>query len=94
MCAHSGMASAVAGVDRAMDSASLARSNAGAGLRELDALKSFSDGRDLQYKTELSDLLDVDYTKAISDLTRQQTMSQATQKAFVNMVGHNLFDLL
>ncbi len=89
-----GISNAVAGIDRAMDSTSLARSNAGAGLRELDSLKSLADGRDLQYQTELSDLLDVDYTKAISDLTRLQTMSQATQKAFVNMVGKNLFDLL
>jgi flagellar hook-associated protein 3 FlgL len=89
-----GLSQAVAGVDRSLDSTLLARAGAGAGLRELDSLKGMASDNDLAYQKELSGLRDVDYTEAISNLTRQQTMSDATQKAFVKIMGRSLFDLL
>jgi len=36
----------------------------------------------------------VDYAKAISDLTQQQTYLQATQQAFLKVQGLSLFDYL
>lgn len=89
-----GTGQAVQGIDRSLDAVMLARSAVGAGLREVDTLKNFNDGRALEYKTELSNLLDVDYSQAVTELTRLQAVTGATQKAFISTVNRSLFDML
>ena len=40
---------------------------------------------DLQYATTLRSAQDLDYTKAISDFTQQQTQLEAAQKTFAQV---------
>jgi flagellar hook-associated protein 3 FlgL len=51
-------------------------------------------GLDLAFQKELSELRDLDYTRAISELAGRQTAIEAAQKAFVRVTGQSLFDLL
>jgi flagellar hook-associated protein 3 FlgL len=48
----------------------------------------------LQFKQTLSELQDVDYNQAISDLVRQQTNLQAAQQTFSKVAGLSLFDYI
>ena len=68
------------------------RADIGARLGEVDALDNVSQDLDMQYSTTLSTLQDVDYAKAITDLTRNQTQLEAAQKSFVNISKLSLFN--
>ena len=57
----------------------------GARLRETDAAYSSQDDLIAQYEQTLSDLRDLDYAKAISDLARQQLTYEAAQKTFAQV---------
>ena len=50
--------------------------------------------RDLQYSQSLSDLQDLDYTAALTDLAKQQTIIEAAQKSFVTTTSLSLFDYM
>ncbi len=64
----------------------------GARLQELDSLDELGDGMALQYAKTSSELKDLDYASAVSDLTRQQLMLEAAQKSFTRIAGMSLFD--
>jgi flagellar hook-associated protein 3 FlgL len=70
------------------------RSSIGVRLNELDALQSTGDDLNLQLKQTLSGLQDVDYNKAISDLTQQQINLTAAQKTFAKVSGMSMFDYM
>lgn len=70
------------------------RATVGASLKEVDTQTTLNGDLSLQYKTTLSNLQDVDYTKAVSDLTMKQTALQAAQKSFVNIQGLSLFNYI
>jgi flagellar hook-associated protein 3 FlgL len=89
-----GMAAAMAHVDRTLDQVSQARTETGVALSNLDQLGSAANAQDTGYQQQLSQIRDVDYTKAVSDLVRNQTSLQASQQAFAKVMGHSLFDYL
>lgn len=89
-----GLAEALAHVDRTLDQVSQARTETGVALSDLDQLESSATGLDTGYQQQMSQLRDLDYTKAVSDLMRQQTSLQASQQAFAKVMGHSLFDYL
>ncbi len=66
----------------------------GTRMKEVDTLNDSGDDLTIQYKQQLSELRDVDYAKAISDLTQQQAYLEATQKAFLKVQGLSLFDYI
>ncbi|MBA3023897.1 MAG: flagellar hook-associated protein FlgL [Gammaproteobacteria bacterium] len=70
------------------------RATMGARLNELDALQSSGEDIGLQYKQTLSKIQDTDYNKAITDLTMQQMMLQASQQSFVKVSQMSLFNYL
>ena len=70
------------------------RSSLGLRLNEIDALQSAGDDLSLQFKQTLSQLQEVDYNKALSDLTMQQTSLQAAQKSFAKISDLSLFNYL
>lgn len=70
------------------------RSSVGSRLNELDALNASGSDRDLQYSQTLSSLQDLDYAKAVTQLTQQQTTLQAAQQSFVKISGLSLFNYL
>jgi flagellar hook-associated protein 3 FlgL len=81
-------------IDQALDHVLSTRADAGATLRELDALSTGNDDRNLQLDTSLSRLNDLDYNKALSDYARQQLSLDAAQKSFAKVSGLSLFDYL
>jgi len=84
----------IAAIDRALDNVLRVRASVGSRLQEIDALESAGSDLDLQYSTRISNLQDLDYAKAISDLSRQQMQLEAAQASFVRVTGLSLFSQL
>jgi flagellar hook-associated protein 3 FlgL len=89
-----GLSTANLGIDKALDNVLTTRASVGSRLKEIDALDSVGEDRGLQYKQTLSTLQDLDYAKAITELTQQQTTLDAAQKSFVKTSGLSLFNFL
>ncbi len=66
----------------------------GTRLREVDAAVSTSEDLDLDYDTRLSQLRDIDYARALSELNFQQLHLEAAQKSFLRVSELSLFGLL
>jgi len=81
-------------VDNALDNVLTVRASVGARLNELDTLDTVGGDRKISYTQTQSDLIDLDYTTAISDYVLRQVGLQAAQKAFVNLQGTSLFELM
>ena len=84
----------VAQLDRGLDRIVETRASVGTRMQEIDAIKSSGEDTALQYDKTLSDLQDLDYAKAITDLTRQQTGLEAAQKSFLKIQGLSLFNYM
>lgn len=78
----------------AIESVSRVRASVGSRLASIDSLGSMGEDLNLQYKTRLSELQDVDYAQAITDLTWQQTQLQASQKSFAQTNQLSLFSYI
>lgn len=85
---------ALNGLSRGLDNVLTVRSSMGARLRQLDSEKSTVSDLGLQYKEVLSQLQDVDYNKAITDLTQQQTSLTAAQKSFLQVQNLSMFNYM
>jgi len=81
-------------LDNSLDNVLTTRASVGARLNELDVLDKVGGNRTVNYEAEMSDLVDLDYAKAVSDYTLRQVGLQASQKAFVDMRGMSLFQML
>ena len=81
-------------IDNALDNVLTVRASIGSRLKELDAMDSAGDDRNFQYAQALQQVQDVDYNKAISDFTQQNTALEAAQKTFVKVSGMSLFSML
>lgn len=89
-----GLSSANEGISAALDNVLTVRASVGARLKELDSLDSQGDDRDLLYAQSLSKLQDLDYTKTITELSKQTVMLQAAQQAFIKTTGLSLFSFI
>lgn len=85
---------ALNGLDRGLENILTVRASLGSRLRELDALQITGEDLGLQFKQTLSQLQDVDYNRAISDLNQQQIILQASQKSFKLVSEMSLFNYL
>lgn len=81
-------------IDLALDNVLTVRASAGARLQELDALVYAGEDRHVQYSQILSELQDLDYTQALTQLSRQQVTLEAAQRSFVTVSGLSLFNFL
>ena len=72
-------------MDLALDNVLTVRASVGARLQELDALDSAGEDRHLQYSQTLSELQDLDYASALTELSKQQTILEAAQRSFVTV---------
>lgn len=81
-------------LDNALNNILTTRASLGLRLNEIDALQSSGDDLGLQFKQSLSELQNVDYIKAISDLTQQKTYLEAAQQSFVKVSSLSLFNYL
>ncbi|MDR5866460.1 flagellar hook-associated protein FlgL [Halomonas koreensis] len=81
-------------LDNGLDNVLTVRASMGARLNELDVVDSVGGNRTLNYEQTLSDLVDLDYSEAISEYSLRQVGMQAAQKTFANMQGMSLFKFL
>lgn len=89
-----GLSAALLNIDHGLDNVLSVRAKVGTRLQEVDALDSLGSDLSLQYQQTLSQLQDVDYNKAVSDLNQQQMTLQAAQQSFVKVAGLSLFNYL
>jgi len=81
------------GLNNALNNVSTVRAELGTQLQELTTLDTLGDDRALNLKSQMSDLIDVDWNSVISSYTMQQAALQASYKAFSDMQGMSLFQL-
>lgn len=90
----SGLAVANGNIDKALDHVLTVRAGTGASLKEIESLDNLGEDLNIQYAQTLSDLQDLDYVQAITDLMKQQTALQASQQSFMKVTSLSLFDYL
>lgn len=81
-------------IDNSIEHVLTKQSAIGARLQEIDTLESVGSDQDIQFEQLLSQLQDVDFAKAISDLQRQQLYLQAAQQSYIKISGLTLFDFI
>jgi flagellar hook-associated protein 3 FlgL len=89
-----GLNTAQNNLDSTLDNVLSVRSTVGSRLRELDTLDGAGQDLDIQLKESLSDLRDLDYTKALSEFAQTQTTLEAAQRSFVKLTGLSLFSFI
>lgn len=89
-----GLATAISNLQGSVDNVLNVRAGIGSKLNELDALDTAGADRALQYSKSLSELEDLDYATALSDLAKQQTIMEAAQKSFVETTKLSLFQFI
>ena len=89
-----GINRAMNGFDNALNSVLTTRASLGSRLNELDSLENTGADLGIQYQQTLSRLQDVDYNKAITDLTLQKTMLEAAQKSFLQVQNLSIFNYM
>jgi flagellar hook-associated protein 3 FlgL len=85
---------ALTNIDQGYDNIIRVREQIGSRLSEIDSLGSLGGSLKLQYQQNLSDLQDLDYAKAISELTRKKTDLEAAQQSFAKISQLSLFNYL
>jgi flagellar hook-associated protein 3 FlgL len=85
---------AVVNIDQGIDHLTSLQGVFGARMREADTAKDTGESLGIQYKSSLSQIQDLDYAKAVSDLIRAQTNLQAAQQTFVQTSRLSIFDYI
>jgi flagellar hook-associated protein 3 FlgL len=91
---NAGLTASGTGLDAAVDNILNSRALAGTKLNELETLDTAGQDIDLQFTKNLSTMQDLDYAKAISDISKQQVILSAAQQSFIKTVGLSLFSYL
>lgn len=81
-------------LDNAQNAVLQTRSNVGARLNTLSNIKTLHTSSDQQTQTVLSQVQDLDYAKAASDLSMQNMVLQAAQTSFTQVTRLSLFSKL
>ncbi len=85
---------AINNLSNALDNVLTVRGGLGARLNEVDSVQTNGQTLNQNYTQQLSNLQDVDYAKAISDLSSQQMQLQAAQKSYLQVTGLSLFNYI
>lgn len=89
-----GISVALSNIQAAEQSVSRVQTSIGARMNVIDSLSAQNSDRDIAYRETLSNLQDVDYTAAITDMNKQQVTLQAAQKSYVDIAKLSLFNYL
>ncbi len=89
-----GLRVALTNLDQAITHVSDQRGIAGARLNELDQLGELGSARDVDLRSTLSSLEDIDYVKTISDFTVAKTGLDAALSTYARSANTSLFDYL
>lgn len=85
---------ALTNIDQSYNNVLRVRAGVGSRLNELESLSSVNQDVDLRYQETLSNLQDVDYARAISDLQQNQNNLDAAQKSYMKVTQMGLFNYL
>ncbi|MCX7231605.1 MAG: flagellin [Burkholderiales bacterium] len=85
---------ALSAVDRALDRFSYTRTTVGERLKAIDAHEEAVATGSIDNQARLSNLVDVDFAKAISEMTQHQTALQAAMKSYAQISRLSLFDYI
>lgn len=88
------MARVGASLDQGLQHVLNARALVGAQMAELESLTAVGEDLNIQYESQVSQLVDLDYTKAITELSRNQVQLQAAQQSFMKVTSLSLFNFL
>jgi flagellar hook-associated protein 3 FlgL len=80
--------------DNSIDNILTVRASTGSRLNELEAVDIAGENKILTYEKTLSQLVDLDYVKAVSEYSMRQVGLQAAQKTFVDLSKLSLFSLI
>lgn len=81
-------------LDNSLDNILTVRASVGAKLNELDTVDEVASNRILNYEQTLSQLVDFDLVKGISDYSLRKVGLEASQRAFVDVTRMSLFNFL
>jgi flagellar hook-associated protein 3 FlgL len=81
-------------LDAAMDKLLAVRAGVGSRLRAVDEQRTINQSFDLVMEREQSDIMDLDYTEAISRFNRELLAFQASEQVFAKVQGLSLFDYI
>lgn len=82
------------GLDGALDTLVLMRAGVGTELQRVDTATASNAQQDLQLQQRRSNLVDLDYAGAISQMQSNQTAMQAAMQAYATVAKTSLFQLL
>ncbi|MBC7781967.1 MAG: flagellar hook-associated protein FlgL [Proteobacteria bacterium] len=88
------LTAAIANIDQALRRALDVQTASGARQAEVESTQATHRDIAIQYDETVGELRDVDYAKAISDLTLQQTLLEAAQQSFLRVQNLSLFEIL
>ncbi|NEX62685.1 flagellar hook-associated protein FlgL [Noviherbaspirillum galbum] len=91
---RNGLRSAQNIVDNTLDNVMTVRADVGSRLKELDSLDAQGDDRKAQYAESLQNLQELDYTDAVTRLSKEKIMLEAVQQSFAQTSGLSLFNYL
>lgn len=81
-------------VERALDHMINTRVDVGSRLSEIDTFQGIMATSSELVLTEISSYEDLDYAKAISELTKKQTIFQAAQMSYMKIISSSMFDYM
>jgi len=85
---------ALTNLDQANNNILQVRAGIGSRMNEIESLSSVNEDLKLQYQQTLSNILDLDYAKTISDLSRKQIDLEAAQKSYTMVAKLSLFNYI
>jgi flagellar hook-associated protein 3 FlgL len=91
---NTGIGQAMDGVDAGIERLSLGRTRIGEGLRAVEAHSNLIESDGAAFSSRLSDLVDIDYAKAISDYQSNQIAVDAAMKTYSQIAKMSLFQYL
>ncbi len=84
----------LANIDNALDNVLTVRTTTGIRLAGLDSAQGFAEEAVLNHEQNLSQLQDLDYARALSNLAEEQAYLEAAQKSFIKITSLRLFDFI
>jgi flagellar hook-associated protein 3 FlgL len=91
---QSRIGASIANLDKALERVVTVRAEVGSRLNAIDQAAETSEAEAIDLQSLLSDLRDVDYAQAISQLNQQYAGLQAAQAAYTRIAQLSLFDYL
>jgi len=91
---HTTVNDALSGIDAGLDKVQSKRTEVGEYLRQIDSRAQLSEASSAQLQARLSELVDLDFAKAISDFSSNQTALQAAMKSYSEISRMSLFQYI